>query len=520
MKNKAVRGNNPIIGQDYPDPDVIRVGDTYYMVSTTMYFMPGGVTLRSYDLINWEIASYVYETLDDTAAQRLEGSQNIYGQGMWAASIRYHKGVFYICFVANDTHKTYLYRSENIEGPWKKQTIEGFYHDCSLLFDEDDKVYIIYGNKTIHLTQLNAELTGPQIGGIDRVIVEDAGHPGLGYEGSHFYKINGRYYAFFIHSLRDRWFRTHACFSSDSLMGKFEGGDVVQNDMGYCGAGVAQGGIVDTPDGRWYSVLFQDRGAVGRIPVLVPLHWNGIHPIFGNKGKIPYEVENISTRPDYSYEPLYISDEFIYKPDEEGKVRLHHAWQWNHNPQNALWSVTERIGALRLHSGKVCHNLLQAYNMLTQRTAMNVSIAEVEVDGSHMKDGDYAGICAMLGDYGAIALTRNADAYSIVMLGRREDEGSSEKEDHTAQEVGYEYERVQVASPVIRLRVMTDFTNGIDEASFFYRQGKSWKRLGIKKKLDFKLDFFTGCRFGLFYFSSEKAGGYIDFLHFTYNKEE
>ena len=104
-----IAGKNPITELDYPDPDVIRVDDTYYMVSTTMHFMPGCEILRSYDLIHWEHLSYVYERLDSTEEQRLVGEKNCYGKGMWAASLRYHKGMYYICFVANDTGKTYLY---------------------------------------------------------------------------------------------------------------------------------------------------------------------------------------------------------------------------------------------------------------------------------------------------------------------------------------------------------------------------------------------------------------------------
>ena len=138
--------NNPILKTDFPDPDVIRVDDTYYMVSTTMHFMPGAVILRSFDLINWEIYSYVYDALDDTPAQRMEGDKSIYGQGMWAASLRYHNQKYYVCFVANDTQKTYLYQAQNIKGPWGKQTIDGFYNDPSLLFDDDDRAYIVYGN--------------------------------------------------------------------------------------------------------------------------------------------------------------------------------------------------------------------------------------------------------------------------------------------------------------------------------------------------------------------------------------
>ena len=106
----------------------------------------------SADLIHWEHAAFVYERLDSTPAQRMEGEENIYGQGMWAASLRYHKGTFYVIFVSNDTHKSYLYRSEKIEGPWRKSEIEGFYHDNSLLFDDDGRVYIVYGNREVYLT--------------------------------------------------------------------------------------------------------------------------------------------------------------------------------------------------------------------------------------------------------------------------------------------------------------------------------------------------------------------------------
>ena len=111
---------NPITKLDYPDPDIIYFDGAYYMVSTTMYFMPGCEILRSYDLVNWEHASFVYDRLDGTPSQILQGKENIYGQGMWAASLRYNKGLFYICFVANDTHKTYLFTSSSIEGPWEK----------------------------------------------------------------------------------------------------------------------------------------------------------------------------------------------------------------------------------------------------------------------------------------------------------------------------------------------------------------------------------------------------------------
>lgn len=502
MANNPIRGQNPLLKQDYPDPDVIRVEDTYYMISTTMHFMPGGAIMRSYDLIHWELAGYVYETLDNTPAQMLEGELNIYGQGMWAASLRYHKGVFYVCFVCNDTHKTYLYESESVEGPWKKRRIEGFYHDCSLFFNDDGRVYIIYGNKTIRLTELNESLTGPKKGGLDRILVEDKDHPGLGYEGSHFYKINGRYYAFFIHSLRERWFRTEACFSSNSLEGEFTGGDVLCDDMGFRGSGVAQGGIVDTPEGKWYAVLFQDRGAVGRIPVLVPVIWRGETPVFGINGKVPTEVETVATRSGYIYKPLHVSDDFIYEPDEKGKLHLNMAWQWNHTPRNDLWSLTERKGALRLHSGKICKNLTQSYNTLTQRTMESVSAASVTIDASAIKDGDFAGISALLGRYGAVAITRELGNYFIVMFHKEQEEVIHKK--------------LPVEKPLITLRCQVDYRDEKDEALFFYKEEGAWVPIGVPHKLIFQLDHFTGCRFGLFYYSTKEIGGTADFIKFNY----
>lgn len=358
---------NLLLNYDYPDPDVIRVGNVYYMVSTTMHFMPGCEILRSYDLLHWEHASYVYDTLDSTPGQCLCGEQNIYGKGMWAASLRYHKEKFYIVFVANDTQKTYLFISAQIDGPWEKREIEGFYHDCSLLFDDDDRVYLAYGNRTVYITELKSDLSGPREGGLHRVVVEDKDNPLLGYEGAHFYKMNGKYYLFFIHSLKEGWRRVEACFMADSLTGEFTGGDVFNEDFGYCGQGVAQGGIVDTPDGKWYAVLFQDRGASGRMPVLVPITWEGNKPVFGaDEIFAPQTV--VCTKSDCKQDicrPLAESDDF--KVPEElrdnkelyGCFGLKSMWQFNHEPDLSCIFHDKKNGSLRIQTEKLCRNLLR-----------------------------------------------------------------------------------------------------------------------------------------------------------------
>ncbi len=570
-----VQADNPIIKLDCPDPDVIRVGDIYYMVSTTMYFMPGCEILRSYDLIHWEHAAFVYDRLDSTEGQRLEGSENIYGKGMWAASMRCHKGRFYICFVCNDTGKTYLYTSAMIEGPWEKHTVEGFYHDCSILFDDDDKIYIVYGNRDIYLTQLKPDLSGPLEGGLHRLVVSDRGSRFLGYEGSHFYKLNGKYYLFFIHSLRDRWMRAEACFMADSLEGKFTGGDVLADDMGYCGQGVAQGGIVDTPDGKWYAVLFQDRGAVGRIPVLIPITWEDDWPVFGRqtrdaevterekaadaaaektadaeaekttgfgteksggmatekaaddrlqpvvvRGIAPHTVETITTRPGYIYEPLVQSDDFKGPAAEDnispaerkrryGCFGLKSCWQFNHEPELSLVRLDRARGVFRVSTDKLCGDLTQAKNVLTQRMLFPGCAGEVSVDISHIKEGDYAGLCALQGRYGMVAATRRGGRNWIVMKSMDPDR----KEGPQAAE----WESAEFNSNIVRLKIEVNFRDMRDESDYFYHDGNGWKKIGITHKLRFGLDHFTGCRFGLFLYSTQEAGGRAEFMDFVYS---
>lgn len=551
MADRIIKGMNPILSMDYPDLDVIRVGDTYYMVSTTMHFMPGAVILRSYDLINWEILTYVYDELDNTPEQRLEGGKNCYGAGMWAASLRYHKGTFYVCFVANDTHKTYIYQAKDICGPWKKQYVEGFYHDCSLLFDDDDRVYIVYGNTQIWLTELKVDLTGPKPGGLHRMLVEDTGDVCLGYEGSHIQKINGKYYLFLIHwpnAAPNR--RTEACFMADSLTGEFKGRDVMDDDMGYRNAGSAQGGIVDTPEGDWYAVLFRDMGAAGRIPVLVPVHFEDDFPVFGIQetppdadgnvsgaygnasdadgnafdackkvfgvyGKVPAVLETLSIRPDHRYEPLYSDDDFCYQPSEDGRVHLKKVWQWNHTPDNSLWTVTERPGHLRIRTGKKVTDLTQAVNMLTQRTYWPYSEASVLLDAEGIKDGDYAGLCMLQSCYGMIAVTKEAGTYYLVMQARSLPERISNARKEASMPPR-EYARIPLEHPQVRLKAVGDFHTGRDEVRFFYEQAGQWIPLGPWHKMYFRLDHFTGCRFGLFIYSTREMGGIGDFSEFCY----
>ena len=216
---------NPIIWADIPDPSVIRVGDVYYMTSTTMYFSPGCPVMKSYDLVNWEIVNYVYDILDNSDSFTLSNGKSAYGQGSWASSLRYHNGTFYVAFTANNTGKTYIFQTEDIEnGPWRKYVIDGIYHDMSLLFDDDGRVYMVYGGGTIRVIELTSGATAIKLGGLNTVIIENAHITGEGIvaEGSHIYKFNGKYYIFII-----CWSRTgtsrriQTCYVAESIDGSY-----------------------------------------------------------------------------------------------------------------------------------------------------------------------------------------------------------------------------------------------------------------------------------------------------------
>lgn len=303
---------NPIIWADVPDPSVIRVGDTYYMTSTTMHMNPGVPIMKSTNLVDWEIVNYVYDILGTGDAQTLSNDQDEYGRGSWASSLSYNDGIFYVVFSSQTAGKTFIFQTEDIEnGPWERFTIS-FTHDMSLLIDDDGCVYLVHGGGDIRLLELNEDATAIKPGGLNQVIIQDASAVAsrnviLQAEGAHIHKVNGKYYIFLI-----TWpvggGRTQICFRSDNITGPYEG-RVVLDD-----SGIAQGGIVDTPDGEWYAILFGDRGAVGRIPYLIPVTWEDGWPVFGVNGKVPVDT---GIPLDFSSN-IVASDEFNQRPEKLG----------------------------------------------------------------------------------------------------------------------------------------------------------------------------------------------------------
>lgn len=500
--NKTVI-SNPILWADVPDNDVIRVGTTYYMVSTSMHSMPGCPIMKSVNLMDWEMVSYVFDTLEENDAHQLMDGKGIYGQGSWAASLRYHEGIFYVCFSSNDMKRFYIYRTRDIEnGPWERSVIEGIYHDPALLFD-DGRVYVIYGNGDIYITELTEDVTAVKPGGIHQLLLStDTEDIVLRCEGCHAYRIDGWYYLLFIEWPKNgNRRRRQICYRAKQLLGAYERRVIFDDDMGYHNHGIAQGAIIDTSENEWYAMLFQDHDAVGRIPYVLPVTWQDGWPMVGVDGKAPQSFKiNLPTA---SGKSLTICDEFEYT---ENKLALN--WQWNHNPDNRLWSLVKRPGYLRLETGHPVNRVLLARNTLTQRTEGPACRAMTLMDISHMKPGDHAGLIALQSTFGTVGIQVGEDGSRYVAMCVNNGDSGEEI-----------IEKRLFNENLIYLKMEFNFEDSLDTAEFFYSEnGEMWIGIGRTLKMKYTLDHFMGYRIGLFNYASLKPGGYVDFDYFRYER--
>ena len=515
---------NPMLWADVPDPDVIRVGDTFYLVSTTMHLMPGGPIMASKDLKNWETVGYIFDKLTDSPKYDLQEG-TVYGRGQWATSLKYHDGKFWALLAPNEPGSmgdTYIFTAEKAEGPWTIHSRLRHFHDATLFFDEDGTPYVFFG--TGEMCQLTRDLKGVVEGSLRHYFQREADERGL-LEGTRVIKHNGTYYALLIsHVYAPGRHRREVCYRTKDLNGTWEKNTVLESDFGGFSY-LAQGTIVDTEEGDWYGIMFQDRGGVGRVLTLSPVRWIDGWPQLGDEnGKVPETMRPYrSGMPDKG---IVCSDDFSGE-----KLGLH--WEWNHNPIDNAWSLKEHPGFLRLKTNRVVENLYLAPNTLTQRMEGPTCSGYVAMDISKMKDGDCAGLAAFNGDSGVLTIKKQGKKYVLEMSEQKVSLTEREKAVTNVEvkvietvdlSAAFKSQTSKSKSQIIYLRLDGDFRPGHhDVANFYYSlDGEKWTQIGTKNYrmiFDYRR-FFMGTKFGIFNYATKKAGGYVDVDAFVYSKSE
>lgn len=505
--------HNPMIWADVPDPDVIRVGDDFYMVSTTMHLMPGAPIMKSKDLVNWETVGYIFDKLTDVPGYCLEGGTE-YGRGQWATSLRHHNGRFYALFSPNaEPFRSFIYTAENPAGPWKLVSRTKHFHDSSFLFDDDGRVYVYSGSGQIRLTELNPDLSDVKEGGIDQVVIEPTEDIIGLHEGSRAFKHNDKYYVMVISWPAGKP-RNQLCYRADKITGPYKRMKVLESEFGgfpYAG----QGTIVDDAEGNWWGVIFQDRGAVGRVLTLQPVRWIDGWPMLGDEdGKIPAKIRK-SMANEKNGLPLS-----MVRSDEFDTDTLNYSWQWNHNPVDAAWSLSERPGWLRMKTSRKVDNLYMAPNTLSQRMEGPECDAVVRLDLSHMKNGDVCGFGAFNGHSGLMSVVMEKGKKHLVQENLTVNFKEGTKTVETVDRV--EIERVPLTGNDLWLKLEADFNPGKDTATFSYSlDGENFQPIG--KPFHMIYDYrrlFMGSRPAIYNYATKKTGGYVDVDFFRYNRKD
>ncbi|WP_288276058.1 family 43 glycosylhydrolase [uncultured Prevotella sp.] len=480
---------NPVVRADIPDPDVIRVGDTYYMVSTTMFHFPGATILKSKDMVNWEYCANPLEKLLDDDRYNLRNGQNFYSRGMWACSMKYHDGKFYILINGNDS-RAWLLTATDPEGKWTVKRLAHNYYDPGMLFD-NGKVYIACGIN--HLTMVELDENFNELRSKVVVVRDDAG-----LEGCHLYK-HGDYY--YIYATYGGWPSGQVAFRSTDPFGTYEEKMLVEKTINGQVNTIHQGALIEDTEGKWWTIMQQDLGALGRFPNLQPVTWVDGWPIVGNNG-VPYQTYTKPVGTNEYPRQMTTTDVFRNFP-------LDMQWEWNHLPQANGYSLFERAGWLRLKATSTTNLLSQAQNTLTQRIYMRSdkpAIGTIRLDVTKLADGDRAGICIFQDPYAQIGVEKKNGEFKIYW---RQDAldgaATSTKEQYASATV----------TDIVYLRA--SFNYNTSKTKFYYSlDNKTWTAFGGETSMGFNLSVFVGARFGLFcYATSALGGGSADFDWFS-----
>ncbi|KAL3462517.1 glycosyl hydrolase [Aspergillus heterothallicus] len=500
---------NPIKWEDLPDPEVFRVGHTYYMSASSFHFSPGAPLLKSDDLINWEYAGHSVPELPPSSRFSLDGVRpTAYGKGVWASTLRYRNsdGLFYFYSPIQGTDKTYVYTAKSPGDVWTAHPpIERFYYDLGLLIDDDDTMYIAHGTKTIQVAQLSPD-------GLTEVASKVV-HISEDYiEGARMYKIQGTYYIWVTKPGDTQ----RMLKSTAGPFGPFEARDIIAEMRSpLAGAGPPhQGGLVDTPNGQWYYISFTDAYPAGRVPLLAP--------VFFNKGRWLLQYPT----------PLALGDQrsnsnmCFRKHEFSSQSTLEHCWEWNHNPDKSKWSIQK--GQLVLKTGTVTQSLHLATNTLTHRTIGPGSIVTFCMDTSKIRDGDRAGISMFRDESAYIGIHHDGENAKLVYVDGIKTapinapvgflNGRPVALDWKCISLGTMRAEMPLRGDQVWLRIKVDLRptgflesgRRLNSATFEYSyDGVKFIQLGPTYQLSTSTAGYVGYRFGLFNFATLALGGEI-----------
>ncbi len=481
--------HNPPLNADYPDPDIIRVGEDFYFASTTFVNTPGLTLLHSRDLVNWDIVSHVMPKLTGNPKYDLADGGD-YRHGVYAPSLRRHGGRFYIT-VTPVGRNTRIYSAADIRGPWSMRELDREAFDPALFFDDDGKGYIATASSadgTITLLSLNADLTA--------VTSARKIHYIKGAEGSKLIKRGGWYYLF--NAIPRRLALTVS--RARSLTGPWETRDQIDDTTGG-----HQGALVDLPDGGWYGFVMRDAGAIGRVTNISPVFWRDDWPVWGTP-EAPGRVPDVAAKP-------IAGGAFVEPPssDDFGGKALGRQWQWNHNPDDSRWSLRERPGYLRLKA-TTSDQFWTARNTLLQKGQAPRGRGVVKLDVRGLTVGDACGFGTFGKFSSQLVVTRTADGRGA--LSARLVESTQEGPKTTPRG-----EALAIPLADLWLSVEMDFTT--DKAALGYSlDGKAWTAMpgDFPLAFDWRTGTFQGQQYGLFCYNPKGGEGRLDVDSFTLSK--
>lgn len=494
---------NPVLNGDWSDPDVIRAGADFYLVSSEFHFM-GMTVLHSADLVNWRYLGRVYDRLDispyyDTPLPATDPNTR-YSKGSWAPALRYRAGKFWIYF-CTPTEGCFMTTATNPAGPWAPLTAVHLYasgehpwEDPCPLWDDDGSAYLghsLKGSGPIIIHRMSPDGT---------TLLDDGTlvYSGPNAEGTKLYKRNGFYYLIIPQNgftVGDQW-----VLRASSIYGPYAseaGKPVLQIGNGVIGP--HQGGLVDTPGGQWWFMHFEENGAIGRVVWLEPARWTsdgwlrmGVDSAGDGVGQpvINYPKPDAGPEGNPVTAPAS-SDDFTSR-------ELSLQSEWNHNPVDGHWSLSARPGYLRLIPVGAVSDAFLASNTLTQKLLGRIGVVTTELDTSGMVDGQNAGLLHMSASAQWVGIERSGGVSRVKAVVGGATSYGPEMDQHT-----------------IWLR--SDINLDQETTLSYSTDGIGFTQIGGPLTLTFAN--WKGDKFGLFSYNTLGSGGAADFGWLTYSHD-